>query len=173
MKALSLWQPWASLIVIGAKRFETRSWSTAYRGQLLIHAAKHFTREEAETCHDDPFNKVLDNAGYHTCNDIPRGCLLGVADLIQCYLCTDYWLEYLNYTPFKPKYELSKLELSFGDFYPGRFAWQLANIRRFPTPIPYTGHQGLFNVPDDVVAEQLAQAISVDSVPSVVKAGAA
>ncbi len=37
-RALTLWQPWASLIAIGAKTIETRSWSTAYRGPLLIHA---------------------------------------------------------------------------------------------------------------------------------------
>lgn len=40
MKALSLWQPWASAIALGAKRVETRSWETLYRGPLLIHAAK-------------------------------------------------------------------------------------------------------------------------------------
>jgi hypothetical protein len=40
MKALTLWQPWASLIALGAKTIETRSWSTKYRGPLAIHAAK-------------------------------------------------------------------------------------------------------------------------------------
>ena len=43
MKCLSLWQPWASLVVIGAKRFETRSWPTNYRGPLLIHAAQRWS----------------------------------------------------------------------------------------------------------------------------------
>lgn len=38
MRAITLWQPWASLIAIGAKTIETRSWSTAYRGPLAIHA---------------------------------------------------------------------------------------------------------------------------------------
>lgn len=38
--ALSLWQPWASLVALGAKTIETRSWSTKYRGPLLIHAAR-------------------------------------------------------------------------------------------------------------------------------------
>lgn len=38
MKALTLHQPWASLIAVGAKRIETRSWSTTYRGPLAIHA---------------------------------------------------------------------------------------------------------------------------------------
>jgi hypothetical protein len=41
VKALSLWQPWASLIPLGTKTIETRSWSTRYRGPLAIHAAKH------------------------------------------------------------------------------------------------------------------------------------
>lgn len=40
MKAISLWQPWATFIAIGEKWLETRSWSTSYRGPLLIHAAK-------------------------------------------------------------------------------------------------------------------------------------
>jgi len=40
MKALSLWQPWASLIALDVKRIETRGWSTKYRGPLAIHAGK-------------------------------------------------------------------------------------------------------------------------------------
>jgi hypothetical protein len=39
MKALTLWQPWATLIANGTKTIETRSWSTSYRGPLAIHAA--------------------------------------------------------------------------------------------------------------------------------------
>lgn len=38
MKALTLRQPWASLVALGVKTIETRSWSTRYRGRLLIHA---------------------------------------------------------------------------------------------------------------------------------------
>ncbi len=40
MKALTLTQPWASLVAVGAKRIETRSWETNYRGTIAIHAAK-------------------------------------------------------------------------------------------------------------------------------------
>ena len=40
MKALTLYQPWATLVAIGAKKIETRSWSTPYRGPLAIHAGK-------------------------------------------------------------------------------------------------------------------------------------
>src|ERR1700694_3122793 len=50
MKALSLWQPWASLIAMGLKEFETRHWATSYRGPLVIHAAKRPL--EADTLSD-------------------------------------------------------------------------------------------------------------------------
>ena len=39
MKAITIWQPWASLIACGAKKYETRSWPTKYRGPIAIHAA--------------------------------------------------------------------------------------------------------------------------------------
>ena len=39
MLALSVRQPWASLIAFGAKTVEVRSWSTSHRGPLLIHAS--------------------------------------------------------------------------------------------------------------------------------------
>ncbi len=40
MKAITLHQPWATLVAVGAKRIETRSWATSYRGPLAIHAAR-------------------------------------------------------------------------------------------------------------------------------------
>ena len=54
MKAISLWNPWAALIRCGAKTIETRSWSTQYRGQLAIHAAKKRLRRGAHHCRCAP-----------------------------------------------------------------------------------------------------------------------
>ena len=45
MKVISVLQPWASLIVMGAKKIETRSWQTKYTGELLIHASLGKSRE--------------------------------------------------------------------------------------------------------------------------------
>ena len=45
MKALTIKQPWATLIMQGDKRFEFRSWQTKYRGDLLIHAGKGIDKE--------------------------------------------------------------------------------------------------------------------------------
>jgi len=160
MMCISLWQPWASLIVIGAKRFETRSWPTSYRGPLLIHAAKHFTRDERDCCQDEPFFSSLVRAGIHCDDDIPLGCILGVADLFECfnvhkgYMRCEYQSLLVSKVTLPPE-----PERSFGDYSDGRFAWQLKNVRRFPNPIIYTGHQGLFNVDDDVVTAAIERAL--------------
>lgn len=54
MKAITLWQPWASLVAVGAKTIETRSWSTKHRGPLAIHAAaKRPRNHEHHNVNDD------------------------------------------------------------------------------------------------------------------------
>lgn len=57
IKALTLYQPWATLIAIGAKKIETRSWDTKYRGPLAIHASKN--EKFMKLSFLDPFFKVL------------------------------------------------------------------------------------------------------------------
>lgn len=53
MKALTIQQPRASLIIVGVKRFEYRTWRTSYRGDLLIHAGKHKpTQDDLEDAAD-------------------------------------------------------------------------------------------------------------------------
>jgi hypothetical protein len=59
MKALSLWQPWATLIALKKKQIETRSWRTTYRGPLAIHAAKSYPQEARDLCSTEPFYSVL------------------------------------------------------------------------------------------------------------------
>ncbi len=71
MKTLTLTQPWAQLIAIGAKRIETRSWGTKYRGPIAIHAAKGFPKWARETCLRSPFIEALNRANYLP--DIPLG----------------------------------------------------------------------------------------------------
>lgn len=48
-------------------------------------------------------------------------------------------------------------DLDFGDYTPGRFMIRAENPRRFAKPIPWRGAQGLFDVPDDVIAAALTQ----------------
>lgn len=54
MKALTIIQPWATLIASGHKMNETRSWKTNYRGEVLIHAGKN-PKDYTSGCYiDDP-----------------------------------------------------------------------------------------------------------------------
>lgn len=48
MKAISIRQPWASLIVAGVKDIENRSWPTTFRGRILIHAAQKIDTDALE-----------------------------------------------------------------------------------------------------------------------------
>lgn len=57
--AISLWQPWASLMASGHKSIETRSWSTHLRGLVAIHAAKRWTLELATLLLDERFRRAL------------------------------------------------------------------------------------------------------------------
>lgn len=131
MKALSLWQPWATLIAIGAKQYETRSWATAYRGPLVIHAAK--SNEGLSCIRQPPFRLALAGQHWNHINDIPRGVALCVVDLVDC-IRTD-----------KIRASLSEQERAFGDYSDRRYAWKLVNVRIFKAPIPMRGAQGLFD----------------------------
>lgn len=168
MKALSLWQPWASLMLIpdpghplgcathehrgqrfherAAKSFETRSWSTNHRGALLIHAAKRWTADQRILCCEEPFHSVLTSAGLssYPADDettLPLGAILGYVDLIGCERTHGV----ARLLPWDAQ------ELAFGDYGAGRFAWECTSPRRFAEPIPYRGAQGLFDVPTEVV----------------------
>lgn len=161
MKCLSLWQPWATLIVIGAKQFETRSWPTTWRGPLLIHAAKKRDAGSRSYTYDVAFQRALIPAGYRMYEDLPFGAVLGVVDMVDCWFVRrdpddngKLWAG--NRSRGLPIGD----EGFFGNYAHGRYAWQLANPRRFPTPVPLKAWQGIFNVSDKLVAEQMARAVT-------------
>lgn len=138
MKAITIMQPWATLITIGEKKFETRGWRTHYRGLIAIHAGKKI--DEA-ACREDSIRKVLVEYGY-TIDNLPTGSILAIATLNRCLQSVDTWTD---------GYELENRELiyspeyEFGDFTPGRYAWELADVNSLPEPIPAKGQQGLWN----------------------------
>lgn len=76
IKALTLYQPWATLVAIGAKRIETRSWWTAYRGLLAIHASKTFGATNRALCHQEPFRSALLAGGVERLSDLPLGAVV-------------------------------------------------------------------------------------------------
>lgn len=145
MKALSLWQPWASLVIIGAKRIETRSWYTDYRGPLVIHAASKVTNAQLLLHHEEPFKSALAEHGIRRWQDMPLGACIGIVELVdvrQVYGPGAYVVE-PRAKPLEPPLEP---ERSFGLYDAGRFAWVLRKPRALPKPVPRRGRQQLFEV---------------------------
>ena len=124
MKALTLYQPWATLVAIGAKRIETRSWGTSYRGSLAIHAGKHWMDEDL--LYTEPFSSYLHEA------KIPFGFVVATCELVDVErIYAD------SYIPGKP-------EFMFGDYSIGRYMWKLEHVKILPEPIPAKGAMGLW-----------------------------
>lgn len=151
MKALSLWQPWASLIAIGAKRIETRHWATNYRGPLAIHAAKRPVDEE--TLIDVDLMSAFPTYPRHARTiaalrawareTLPLGAILATANLYICGLIVGPGGP-ARRGQFDPL-ALSRRESISGNFEPGRYGWGLEKVEMLPAPIPARGAQGLWN----------------------------
>lgn len=130
MKALSLWQPWATLIATGAKLIETRSWRAKYRGPLAIHAAKRFPPQARASCYHDPFCSALAAAGY-TEETLPLGAIVAMCALVDCRRIAS-----IGDVPPEP-------ERSFGDYAQGRYMWILRDVKALDEPVPAKGALGL------------------------------
>jgi activating signal cointegrator 1 len=148
-KVLTLTQPWATLVALGAKKIETRSWATSYRGPLAIHAAKGLgsggEQGLMELCRTEPFRSVLLDAGYLGTPVLPRGAIVAVCELIGCVPTIGTGpkgTDWIN--------DLSDQERAFGDYTPGRYALPLDNVRALPEPIPARGALGLWTWEGDI-----------------------
>ena len=161
MRILILTQPWATLVAIGVKKIETRSWSTSYRGPIAIHAAAGLgpvggEKGLIELCQSDLFRRQLfpdwddDDWSDLFAEDalgLPRGAIVAVATLRECLRIGG--LFYGEFCPPDPE----EPEFHFGDYTPGRYAWLLSDVRPLRTPLPYRGAQGLRPLPAEVVAQ--------------------
>ena len=148
MKIITLTQPWATLVIAGAKRLETRSWSTAYRGELGIHAAKGFPRWAREICAEEPFASILAEASsVNSWTDLPTAQLLGHVNLTGCYPTSSVAanLSAAAYMVGKQRVDVSSPEREFGDFSPGRYAWPLEDPVEFDEYVPMKGQLGLYD----------------------------
>lgn len=151
--ALSLTQPWATLVAIGAKRFETRSWGTSYRGALAIHASKGFPAWARLYCDYEPFKRALADAGFYSWRQLPTGVIVALSDLEDC-TPTNALHRSEDFEKF-----MQTDEYKFGDYTANRFAWKLNNIRQLEQFVTCTGTLKLWRVPDDVTTEVMRWAI--------------
>lgn len=171
MKFLTIRQPWAQLIAVGAKTIETRPFSTKYRGPLAIHAGKANDLAASAVLdvvlHDRGLGCFADDEWTHP----PLGAVVAVCDLIDVVpicemadaptgatavvrpaddepilMCLSH--DGLGFA-WRVRRNLSD-QLPFGDFTPGRFAWMLDNVRLID-PVPMKGAQGLRDLPEGVV----------------------
>ncbi len=132
VKALTLTQPWASLVAVGAKRIETRSWSTSYRGPLAIHAAKGFPRDARDFSRCIRLG-VLFGPEY----EYPRGVVIATCRLVACVPTT----ELLAKSAYAE--DMTEQEQLFGNYEPRRWGFMLAEIKGI-RPVPATGALSLW-----------------------------
>ncbi len=138
MQAISLTQPWAQLVVLGAKRAETRSWPTTYRGEIAIHASKGFPGYAKTLCKKLAYRRVL---AFHNfvAPTLPLGAIVGTVEITGCYRTEEAGSMGI--------YDHS-FEDQFGDFSPGRYFWTLANPRMLATPVSCKGALKIWTVPE-------------------------
>ena len=122
MKVLSIREPYASLILSGVKKIETRSWKTNYRGELYIHASLGKSSPSPEV-----MKLVLyTNPGYILCK----------AMLVDCIYMTKEYVEQMK--------KDNPTEYLCGDYQEGRYAWVLDDVEPIE-PILVKGHLGIWN----------------------------
>lgn len=148
MKSLSIANPFGILIADGIKRVENRTRYTNYRGPLAIHASKA-TRYGGYS--------VFDLAARYGVmrNDLAFGAIIAVAQLVDCVRLTP---DLSVPAPMRRKYPW----LEDHEHTEGPFCLILEEVRRLENPIPWTGRQWLFDVPDDF--EEIGLEATRDSV---------
>lgn len=131
MKALTIWEPWASLIVDGIKDVENRSWKTNHRGVILIHAGKSVDWSVIDqTASTSSYTIVRVRGDTYRIGPIWPGHIIGQVAITDCCrsIKSHDWHE------------------------SGSFGFYLAKPKRFFSPIPWKGSQRLFDVPDNEIA---------------------
>jgi len=137
MKAITLLEPWASLIAVGAKKIETRSWSTKYRGPLAIHAGKSLKPWHMDLAWKEPFFSALkpqhvESGGIR----YSHGCIIATCNLVDCIKMTPEFIDLVQ--------SAKGYEIDFGVYEVGRYAWILEDVKRLEKPIPAKGALSLW-----------------------------
>lgn len=147
MKALTICQPYAALIVTGEKLVENREWPTNYRGRLLIHAGKsrqwlHENDEQNFAQHGDPlvFGAVVGEAR--------------LADVLH--------IDRIRHGEYDAEYPWLRDHIHAH----GTWCWVLLDVRRYAQPVPWKGAQGLWVFPDAALTHLTELASGTSALPA-------
>lgn len=125
--AISVRQPWAWAIFHALKDIENRTWKTAVRGVVAIHASSGMTRSEYSEF--EAFRKLrgLDGLPVPAFEELTRGAILGTVEIVDC----------VTHSP--------------SQWFQGCYGFVLKNPSLLSEPIPFKGQLGFFPLPEDVV----------------------
>jgi hypothetical protein len=157
VKCLSVTQPWATLLVLGVKRVETRSWPTNYRGPLAIHAAKGW----------DASARALAEKLMPEGKNLPRGAVVGVVELMGCRMMTlqpnpHELLKAFSLTTAPELWSEDaqrRGEGELGGYEEGRYAWTVKNPRELLRPVTCRGALSIFELPPEVACAVEAELV--------------
>ncbi len=151
VRCLSVRRPWANLIVAGPKRIENRTWTTDYRGLVVIHAGKTWDAAGAAMA------ARLGMDGFDTAPQCATG-YLGLAELLNVHPADD------GCCP------------QWGEHAPGIYHWTLGTPTAFPDPVSGGGRMGLYTCTDPAVLSAITRVTrksTASQVNPIVKAAAA
>lgn len=142
VRIITLWQPWASLMALKLKCYETRSWKTAFRGPLLIHAAQRQMRTVDVAVWE---RAIAMKEGFrcpaHLHPVQTYGRVVAEVDLTGCYRMVEHSQpcngEVISVS------SIAEAEMEVGLWEVGRFAWECQNVRPLNNPFLWVGRQGL------------------------------
>jgi hypothetical protein len=142
MKVISVWQPWASLIILGHKFIETRGWpapKSLIDETIGIAATSQLKAEQRIAMQDPEFKRYYDELDMPPLDALPYGAVIGTVRLHSCEVMTEEFMA-----------DVTGEEKAFGIWAPGRYAWRLRYPKAFERPVPVRGMQGVWNWnPDD------------------------
>ena len=140
MRGLTIQQPYATLLALGEKELETRSWRTNYRGPVALHSSAEFPPWCRKLLYIEPYRSALIRDRKIAL--MPLGSILAIAEIVDCHPITEDFC-----------HTLSRAEYAFGVYNYGRFAFRIAGVRALRRPIPHKGALGFWHVPEPLLAE--------------------
>lgn len=150
MRVISLWQPYASLLVHGHKLNETRPFpapSTIIRQRLGIASTKTIKPEQRALIEDPVFAEYYAKTGLPAFDDLPHGALVGSVYVNSSDIITEGDIE-----------DTTEEELLYGDWRVGRYAWRCRDHQALDKPIPCRGAQGIWIWSDEANVVSLHRA---------------